>query len=325
MTLTRRGFALGTAGAAAASVLARPAIAQSEPIRIGWLGSLTGPLAAPGVGFDRGMRWALDQVNGAGGVKGRKLEIIVRDTQGDPDQGGERHAGTHQPPEGPCDVGAGQFRRGAGDHADHGAPEDARPASLRGQFADRPREIPQRLPSRALQHAMGRRGAPLHARHPQGEGRRGGRRFHRLRHQRGEGRGGELQEGRRQNRLSGDHRPQHLRRDARHAADARRRRQGGCDLERHDRAQLPPDERARRDQVGCAVRRPPGAGYWRGGQAGRQAGELGQRLHGRLPQLQLRRRRQAAAAPAGVRRQDQGKNRAVGYRRCGGCSARRTR
>jgi branched-chain amino acid transport system substrate-binding protein len=84
MALTRRGFALGTAGVAAASVLARPAIAQSEPIRIGWLGSLTGPLAAPGVGFDRGMKWALAQVNGAGGVKGRPIEIIVRDTQGDP-------------------------------------------------------------------------------------------------------------------------------------------------------------------------------------------------------------------------------------------------
>jgi branched-chain amino acid transport system substrate-binding protein len=48
------------------------------------MGALTGPLAAPSIGFDRGMKWALDHVNKAGGVKGRKLEIIVRDTQGDP-------------------------------------------------------------------------------------------------------------------------------------------------------------------------------------------------------------------------------------------------
>jgi branched-chain amino acid transport system substrate-binding protein len=88
MRLTRRDFtssALGiAAGAAVAPALARPALAQNEPVRIGWLGSLTGPLAAPGVGFDRGMKWALDQINGSGGVKGRPIEAIVRDTQGDP-------------------------------------------------------------------------------------------------------------------------------------------------------------------------------------------------------------------------------------------------
>ncbi len=80
MDITRRGFALGGATA----VLARPALAQSEPIRIGWLASLTGPLAAPASGFDRGMKWAVNQVNAGGGVKGRTIEVIVRDTQGDP-------------------------------------------------------------------------------------------------------------------------------------------------------------------------------------------------------------------------------------------------
>ena len=82
MKITRRGFALGAAAAMAAPAL--PAIAQGEPIRIGWLASLTGPRGAPASGFDRGMKWAVDQVNAAGGVKGRKVEVIVRDTQGDP-------------------------------------------------------------------------------------------------------------------------------------------------------------------------------------------------------------------------------------------------
>ncbi|MBV9858522.1 MAG: ABC transporter substrate-binding protein [Alphaproteobacteria bacterium] len=71
-------------GVAAAGRLAAPALAQNEPIRIGWLGSITGALAAPGIGFQRGMRWAVEQVNSQGGVKGRKIDIVERDTQGDP-------------------------------------------------------------------------------------------------------------------------------------------------------------------------------------------------------------------------------------------------
>jgi branched-chain amino acid transport system substrate-binding protein len=84
MAVTRRNFGLGAAAAAAASTLARPAIAQAEPIRLGWLAALTGPSSAPGAGFDRGVRFAVEAINAAGGVKGRKIEIITRDTQGDP-------------------------------------------------------------------------------------------------------------------------------------------------------------------------------------------------------------------------------------------------
>jgi branched-chain amino acid transport system substrate-binding protein len=79
-TLTRRTFTL----AAAAAGLARPALAQAEPIRIGWLAALTGPSSAPAIGFDRGVRFAAEAINAAGGVKGRKIEVITRDTQGDP-------------------------------------------------------------------------------------------------------------------------------------------------------------------------------------------------------------------------------------------------
>ncbi|SDB23000.1 ABC transporter substrate-binding protein [Belnapia rosea] len=80
MPITRRGLGL----AAAATGLAVPALAQSEPIRIGWLAALTGPSSAPAVGFNRGVMYAAEAINGAGGVKGRKVEIITRDTQGDP-------------------------------------------------------------------------------------------------------------------------------------------------------------------------------------------------------------------------------------------------
>ena len=85
-TITRRQFAAGavtTAGAASLG-LARPALAQSEPIKIGWLAALTGPSSAPAVGFNRGVIFAAEAINAAGGVKGRKVEIVTRDTQGDP-------------------------------------------------------------------------------------------------------------------------------------------------------------------------------------------------------------------------------------------------
>lgn len=85
MSITRRNFTIGTAAAGAAALgIARPAIAQVEPIRIGWLAALTGASSAPAIGFNRGVLFATAAINAAGGVKGRKVEIITRDTQGDP-------------------------------------------------------------------------------------------------------------------------------------------------------------------------------------------------------------------------------------------------
>ena len=86
MVLTRRKFTFGTTAAAGAAALGfpRPAIAQAEPIRIGWLAAMTGASSAPAIGFNRGVIYATDAINSAGGVKGRKIEILTRDTQGDP-------------------------------------------------------------------------------------------------------------------------------------------------------------------------------------------------------------------------------------------------
>src|ERR1700754_479026 len=86
MTISRRNVLLGSAGAlsTAAFSFPKPAIAQSEPIKIGWLAAMTGPSSAPTVGFNRGVIFAVDAINAAGGVKGRKIEVITRDTQGDP-------------------------------------------------------------------------------------------------------------------------------------------------------------------------------------------------------------------------------------------------
>ena len=138
MPLTRRRFATGTAGtlSLAASGLARPAIAQSGPILIGWMGALTGPLAAPSIGFDRGTKWVVEQINSTGGIKGRQIEIVARDTQGDPTKAVNATQELIARQKVHAIWGPPEFRRVTGDHANHGASENAEPASVRGEFAD---------------------------------------------------------------------------------------------------------------------------------------------------------------------------------------------
>jgi len=84
MPITRRRFTLSAPLAAGAAALACPAIAETSPIVIGYPAALTGPSSAPGVGNNRGVTYAVETINAAGGVKGRKIEVVTRDTQGDP-------------------------------------------------------------------------------------------------------------------------------------------------------------------------------------------------------------------------------------------------
>jgi branched-chain amino acid transport system substrate-binding protein len=86
MAITRRRVLAGSAAGAVglASGLARPAIAASEPIKIGFLPALTGPSSSTGIAINRGTILAIDEINAAGGVNGRKIELITRDTQSDP-------------------------------------------------------------------------------------------------------------------------------------------------------------------------------------------------------------------------------------------------
>jgi branched-chain amino acid transport system substrate-binding protein len=63
--------------------LATGAQAQ-EPIKIGWLSSLTGALSSAAIAENQGVQFAVDEINKAGGIQGRKLELLTRDTAGDP-------------------------------------------------------------------------------------------------------------------------------------------------------------------------------------------------------------------------------------------------
>lgn len=67
-----------------AAVTATPQPAGS--IYIGVSGPLTGQNARYGAQWKKGFDLALEEINGAGGIKGRKLEYIFEDTQSDPKQ-----------------------------------------------------------------------------------------------------------------------------------------------------------------------------------------------------------------------------------------------
>ena len=74
------------AGAAAiAAATALPALAQGgPPIRIGVPLPLTGGLAGAGAQLQWGIEYAAKEANAAGGLFGRKLELVIEDTKGEP-------------------------------------------------------------------------------------------------------------------------------------------------------------------------------------------------------------------------------------------------
>ena len=80
--LSRRTALKLGAGFAAASAIGMPAIvrAQSEVIRIGQLTPMTGFLGALGEYAVRGMQMAADEVNAAGGLNGKLIEILAEDS-----------------------------------------------------------------------------------------------------------------------------------------------------------------------------------------------------------------------------------------------------
>jgi branched-chain amino acid transport system substrate-binding protein len=79
---TRRQF-LALSGTASAALALRlegvPAFAQSVPLRIGVLAAKAGVLAPVGESGLRGVTWATDRINAAGGILGRKVELLVEE------------------------------------------------------------------------------------------------------------------------------------------------------------------------------------------------------------------------------------------------------
>lgn len=91
MTLHRRQFLARTAGGAAVAALgalARPHPAwAADPVRIGALTPLTGAGAVYGTRMSRTYQLVADEINKAGGIAGRPIQIFTEDTQSNPDAG----------------------------------------------------------------------------------------------------------------------------------------------------------------------------------------------------------------------------------------------
>ncbi|HQT73268.1 MAG TPA: substrate-binding protein [Acidiphilium sp.] len=84
--VNRRSVLLGSLGAA--SALGAPAIIRSAyaaaPIKVGVISPLTGAWTVYGKAHSEGFKLAVDEINAAGGVLGRKFEIIMADSKTEP-------------------------------------------------------------------------------------------------------------------------------------------------------------------------------------------------------------------------------------------------
>ncbi len=85
--LSRRAF-LGATASAGAAALACPGIlrAQGATIKVGVPTILSGRVAILGETASIGLKMAVDAVNASGGIDGRQIELVIRDTKGKPDE-----------------------------------------------------------------------------------------------------------------------------------------------------------------------------------------------------------------------------------------------
>jgi branched-chain amino acid transport system substrate-binding protein len=86
MSLTRRSLLAASAGTTVSLAASTLAHAQgAKPIRIGEINSYTA-IPAFTLPYRRGMELAVAQINAAGGVLGRQIELLVRDDAGKPEE-----------------------------------------------------------------------------------------------------------------------------------------------------------------------------------------------------------------------------------------------
>ncbi len=77
------------AGAAVATVTAFSCLSAfaAETVKIGLIASLSGPSAKSGEAITRGLTIAIDEINAAGGLLGKQVELIRRDDEANPGKG----------------------------------------------------------------------------------------------------------------------------------------------------------------------------------------------------------------------------------------------
>jgi branched-chain amino acid transport system substrate-binding protein len=77
----------GLAAAAAAAAFGLAGAAYAQPVKIAFLSSLSGPFTPWGIQVRDGMKLAIAEINAAGGVKGRPIELVERDDRNNASEG----------------------------------------------------------------------------------------------------------------------------------------------------------------------------------------------------------------------------------------------
>jgi branched-chain amino acid transport system substrate-binding protein len=68
-------------------ILFLSACSEKEPIRVGYVAGVSGRTADLGIGGRNGAQLAVEQANAKGGINGRKLEMLLKDDESNPDKG----------------------------------------------------------------------------------------------------------------------------------------------------------------------------------------------------------------------------------------------
>jgi branched-chain amino acid transport system substrate-binding protein len=85
MKISKAALAVTTTIAVSAGLMSGNAMSQaSGPIKVGFVTELTGPWTFFGTSCVAGLKFATDEINKAGGVKGRPLEFVIQDNQTNP-------------------------------------------------------------------------------------------------------------------------------------------------------------------------------------------------------------------------------------------------
>jgi branched-chain amino acid transport system substrate-binding protein len=86
MNVNRRRFLQVGSLAAAFAAFTPGAVAQSGDIKIGAFAAMTGAAAAQGKSVLEGVELAVKAKNAAGGINGRKIQLVIGDDAGKPEE-----------------------------------------------------------------------------------------------------------------------------------------------------------------------------------------------------------------------------------------------
>ena len=84
-TISRRTVLTASAAVVAAGLVPPRAWAQTAPIKLGTLTPLTGAGGSYGPSMRKAMEFVAQEVNGAGGVLGRQIQLVSEDDQTSPE------------------------------------------------------------------------------------------------------------------------------------------------------------------------------------------------------------------------------------------------